>query len=101
MTLIHIILNHIFGQNQVTYGLDLSLLSFMAHSFYYSLAIIEAHFAALHQIDETAGRGYEQMTSALQVADLCANVGATIDNAGAHVSAVGKLKRENKITIRN
>ena len=54
-------------------------------------AILQWHFPPLEHVDKAARRGNKQMATAIKVAHLVSNVGATINDTGPHERAVWKL----------
>ena len=46
-------------------------------------AVLQRDARTLHEVDEAAGRGDEQLAAALEVAELVADVGAAVDDDGA------------------
>ena len=56
-------------------------------------AAAEAHLAALHEVDEAAGRGHDHVAAAVDLAQLVADVRAAVDDDGPHARAVAELAR--------
>ena len=51
----------------------------------------EGHLAALDHVDQAAGGGHDEVGAPLNVAQLVANLGATVDDARADMRAVREL----------
>lgn len=55
------------------------------------LNVAERNAATLNKVDKTAGGGDEEIAATLNLAELGANIGTTVDDARADPRAVGKL----------
>ena len=54
------------------------------------LAVLEADLASLHEVDEPAPGGHEDVAALLQLPQLLARWGAAVHHAGPHPRAVGE-----------
>ena len=54
------------------------------------LAVLEADLAPLHEVDEPAPGGHEDVAALLQLPQLLARWGAAVHHAGPHPRAVGE-----------
>ena len=55
------------------------------------LDVVQSNAASLHHVNETPGRGNENVAAALNVLQLADNISASVHNTGARLGSVGKL----------
>lgn len=60
----------------------------LALSIHVLLAVVQADLAPFHHVDQSAGRGHQQVAASLQVSDLPTDVCSSVNDARTHSGAV-------------